>query len=54
MTSTKEDTEFQQSILAGLNNLHKHVYAGTVTAKEKLKRRAKNKAQKKSRKANRG
>lgn len=48
------DGTFQRKILAGLNNLNKHVYAGTVPDKTKAKRRAKNKVAKASRKKNRG
>lgn len=47
------DDTFQRKILAGLNNLNKHVYAGTVPAHVKAKRRAKNKVAKASRKNNR-
>ena len=48
-----EDGLFQQAILAGLNNLHKNIYQGTVPVDVKLKRRAKNKAARKARRNNR-
>ena len=47
------DSRYQRRILAGLNALGKHVYAGTVPAPEKARRRAANKAARKARKANR-
>ncbi|AYN57777.1 hypothetical protein PBI_DRMANHATTAN_58 [Arthrobacter phage DrManhattan] len=47
------DSVFQRRILAGLNYTGKHIYAGTVTAEEKAKRRAKGKAAKAARKASR-
>ncbi len=43
----------QRTILAALNTLGKHVYAGTVSRKEKLRRRAANKVARASRRANR-
>ena len=47
------DSRYQRRVLAGLNALGKHVYAGTVPAPEKARRRAANKAARKARKANR-
>ena len=47
------DSAYQRRILAGLNSLGKHVYAGTVPASEKARRRAANKAARSARKANR-
>jgi hypothetical protein len=44
---------FQRRILAALNILPKHVYAGTVTPEEKAKRRSANKAARKARAVNR-
>lgn len=41
------------AILLGLSNRAKHVYGGTVPAAEVARRRAKNKAARKSRRANR-
>lgn len=41
------------TILFALNRMNKHIYAGTVPAHVKAKRRAKNKVAKASRKANR-
>jgi hypothetical protein len=42
------------AILIGLNNGRKHVYAGTVPAAVKARRRAANKVARRSRRANRG
>lgn len=53
MPETTERNSFQFAILMALNVLGKHVYAGTVSAEEKAKRRAKNKVARASRKANR-
>jgi hypothetical protein len=47
------DNYFQRSILAGLNNLNRHIYMGTVPEHVKAKRRAKNRVAKASRKRNR-
>lgn len=49
----KEDTEYQKAVLLALNLKGKHVYAGTVRANVKAKRRSLNKRQDQSRKANR-
>lgn len=43
---------YQFRILAALNNTRHHIYAGTVSAKEKASRRAKTKRQKASRRKN--
>lgn len=48
-----EPTQDQLQVLVALTRLNKHVYAGTVTAKEKSRRRAKNKVARKSRRENR-
>lgn len=45
------DSPFQRLILAGLNRTGKHIYAGTVPAATKARRRAANKAARKARKA---
>ena len=45
------ENPFQAKILFGLNFLGKHVYAGTVSAAEKAKRRAADKAARKARRA---
>lgn len=47
------DSIFQRRILAGLNTTRKHIYAGTVPASEKARRRAANKAARKARRTNR-
>lgn len=47
------DSPYQRRILAGLNISGKHIYAGTVPAAEKARRRAANKAARKARKATR-
>ncbi|NKY60397.1 hypothetical protein [Nocardia flavorosea] len=47
------DTTFGRSILGGLQGF-RHIYAGTVPPAEVQKRRARNKAARKSRRANRG
>lgn len=47
------DSLFQRQILDGLQVPGKHVYAGTVEPKEVERRRAKNKAARRSRRANR-
>lgn len=51
--SEKEPTKDQLIMLLALTKLGKHVYAGTVPAAMKAKRRAKNRVAKKSRKINR-
>lgn len=48
-----EPTRDQLQILVALTKLDKHVYAGTVTEKEKSRRRVKNKMARKSRRENR-
>lgn len=48
------DTVYQRAILAGLNNLRKHIYAGTVPAAVVAKRRAKNRVARKQAVKNRG
>jgi hypothetical protein len=45
---------YQSRILLALNQTGKHIYGGTVTAKEKARRRAANKVARMSRRANRG
>lgn len=50
-TATPEDGQFQKRVLRGLQQ--KHVYAGTVPPAEVARRRAKNKAARKSRRRNR-
>jgi len=52
MTSTEPDP-YAVSILWALQSTGKHVYAGTVPAHVKARRRAANKVAKASRKANR-
>lgn len=44
---------YQRRILAALNVLGKHIYAGTVTPEERARRRKKTKAQRVARRANR-
>lgn len=48
-----EPNRYQMVILLALNELGKHIYAGTVPAKEVARRRVKNKMARKSRRANR-
>ncbi len=43
----------QRTILAAMNTMGKHVYAGTVSPKEKARRRAANKVARISRRHNR-
>lgn len=45
------DSIYQRRILAALNLTGKHIYAGTVPAAEKARRRAADKAARKARKA---
>ena len=45
---------FQRTILLALNNSGRHIYGGTVPAATVAKRRARNKAARLSRRANRG
>jgi hypothetical protein len=48
-----ETSAYAKAVLFALNTLQKHVYAGTVRKNVKAKRRALNRRQKASRKANR-
>jgi hypothetical protein len=50
----KDPHSYQLTILISLSRLGKHVYAGTVSHKTKMKRRAQGKVAKASRKANYG
>lgn len=55
MTETQKPIDaFQMLILKALNTGKYHIYAGTVSAEEKAKRRAKNKVARKQRRVNRG
>lgn len=49
----RETTEYQVAILVALTKTGKHVYAGTVPAHVKAKRRAKNRVARESRRINR-
>jgi hypothetical protein len=49
-----ESSPTQRAILFALNNTGKHVYAGTVPAHVKARRRAANKVARVSRRINRG
>jgi hypothetical protein len=49
----REVNRFQREILFGLKRTNRHVYEGTAPANEVAKRRAKNKAARKARRANR-
>lgn len=48
-----EPTRYQILILVALTKMGKHIYEGTVPAKVRASRRAKNKVAKQSRKVNR-
>lgn len=45
--------QYQLTILLGMNRLGKHIYGGTVSSKEKARRRAAGKVAKAQRKINR-
>lgn len=49
-----QQTRYGRRILFALSRSGQHVYAGTVSFKDKMKRRAKDKVAKRSRKLNRG
>lgn len=48
-----QHSPYQLAILGALNKTGRHIYAGTVTAADKAKRRAANKVARASRRANR-